>query len=197
MSTLPATARGRKTRQSLLDAAESVFGEVGYAKAAITEITRRAGVAQGTFYVYFESKHEIFVELVHHLGKLLRRRLSEAAGTATDRLSQEEVGLRAFLAFLAEHRDLYTIVRQAEFVDPETYKNYYRAFAEGYVTGLRQAQLRGEVADVDLEGMAYALMGVADFIGMRWALWEGTMPPERVLASVMHLLRHGIGPARG
>ena len=53
---LPATSRGQRTRNKLLDAAEQVFGEQGYEKASIVEITRTAGVAQGTFYVYFESK---------------------------------------------------------------------------------------------------------------------------------------------
>ncbi|MFK7927104.1 MAG: TetR/AcrR family transcriptional regulator [Myxococcota bacterium] len=191
----PATARGRATRQSLLDAAEQVFGETRYAKAAITEITRRAGVAQGTFYVYFENKQAIFTELVRHLGSELRHALSEAVRDAPDRLTIEERGIRAFLSFLAQHRALYMIVRQAEFVDEASYRAYYRKFAEGYVEGLQAAQERGEVADVDPEALGYALMGMSDFIGMRWVLWEGEEPPEQAIQAVLHLLRHGLGPA--
>jgi AcrR family transcriptional regulator len=44
----PVTARGEATRRKILDAAEEVFGEMGYYEASISEITRRAGVAQGT-----------------------------------------------------------------------------------------------------------------------------------------------------
>lgn len=191
----PATARGRATRQALLDAAEEVFGQTRFGKAAITEITRRAGVAQGTFYVYFDNKQAIFLELVQHLGSELRRTLSEATAQASDRLQVEELGLRAFLSFLAQHRSLYKIVRQAEFIDEEAYRAYYRRFAEGYIEGLSAAQARGEVADVDPEALAYALMGISDFIGMRWVLWEGTEPPEQAIQAVIHLLRRGIGPA--
>lgn len=191
---LPVTARGRATRQSLLDAAEEVFGEASYGKAAITEITRRAGVAQGTFYVYFKSKDAIFLELVRHLGSELRRTLREAVTEAPDRITAEEVGLRAFFAFLREHRNLYKIVRQAEFVDEDAYRAYYRRFAEGYIEGLQAAAARGEVRDLDTEAVAYALMGIADFLGMRWLLWEGTEPPDRVIESVMDLLRHGLTP---
>ena len=61
------TEKGRVTRQALLDAAEEVFGEYSYDRASIAEITRRAGVAQGTFYVYFPDKTAAFVELVHDL----------------------------------------------------------------------------------------------------------------------------------
>lgn len=195
MPTQPATARGRATRQALLAAAEEVFGEASYAGAAITEITRRAGVAQGTFYVYFTHKKAIFLELVEHLGSELRATLTRAVDGAEGRLAVEEAGLRAFLAFTRKHQNLYRIVRQAEFIDEEAYKTYYRRFAEGYRTGLAQCVAAGEVAPVDLEALSFALMGISDFIGMRWVLWAPDEPvPEAVIEAVMHLLRHGIGP---
>ena len=62
------TPRGARTRQELLDAAEQVFGKRGFEKASIQEITRQAGVALGTFYVYFPHKEAIFIELVDELG---------------------------------------------------------------------------------------------------------------------------------
>ena len=65
---VPATARGEETRRRILDAAEEVFGEMGYYEASVAEITRRAGVAQGPFYIYFHTKRETFVELVEDIG---------------------------------------------------------------------------------------------------------------------------------
>ena len=192
---LPATARGRATRQSLLDAAEQVFGERRFAKASISEITRRAGVSQGTFYVYFENKEAIFTELVDQLGRDLRHVLAEATKGAPDRLAIEEQGMRAFFAFLRQHRHLYRIVRQAEFVDESVYRAYYQRFAEGYRAGLERDRMRGVVAPVDMEALTYALMGISDFLGMRWLLWEGEEPPEAAIQAVVHLLRHGLGPA--
>lgn len=191
----PATARGRATRQALLTAAEEVFGESGYSRAAITEITRRAGVAQGTFYVYFSSKQEIFEELVRHLGSALRHTLAEAVGGTETRLGREEVGLRTFLDFVRRHRNLYRIVRQAEFVEESVFREYYRRFALGYREGLEASVAAGEVADVDLDALAFALMGISDFIGMRWVLWEEGPVPDSVIDAVMHLLRHGMEPA--
>ncbi len=190
----PTTARGRATRQALLTAAEEVFGESNYARASVTEITRRAGVSQGTFYVYFSSKTEIFEELVRHLGRSLRRSLAQATACAPTRLAIEEAGLRAFLAFVGEHRDLYRIVRQAEFVSEDVFREYYRSLAEGYREGLRASVDAGEVADVDLEALSYALMGIYDFVGMRWVLWEQDGVPEAVIRSIVHLLAHGLPP---
>ncbi|MEN0063001.1 MAG: TetR/AcrR family transcriptional regulator [Myxococcota bacterium] len=196
----PATARGRATRQALLDAAESVFGETRFDVASITEITRRANVSQGTFYVYFDSKKAIFLELVRHLGTLARASLRRSTEGATTRLDREELGLRAFLSFVSEHRNLYRIVRQAEFIDEEAYRDYYRKFAQGYVAGLRGAVDKGEVAPVDVEALAYALMGISDFIGMRWVLWaneeSGAEVPEATIEAVLHLLRNGLPPEK-
>ena len=60
----PRTARGRKTQRALLDAAAVEFGEKGFHEGSISGITRRAGVALGSFYTYFVSKDEIFRALV-------------------------------------------------------------------------------------------------------------------------------------
>lgn len=186
------TARGRRTRAKLLGAAERVFGEQGFERASIVEITRAAGVAQGTFYVYFESKQSVYAQLVDTLGTTLRRRLSEAVEGLQTRMEVEEAGLEAFLAFIREHRHLYKIVRQAEFVDESLYRSYYAKLAEGYVRGLRAAMTSGEFRSFDPEAIAYALMGIFDFIGMRWVLWEDTLPPAEVRRDVLAFLGRGL-----
>src|SRR5574337_951656 len=95
---VPVTARGEATRGRILDAAEAVFGELGYYGASVAEITRRARVAQGTFYIYFHSKREIFVELVEDLGRRLRAATSAAIVGVSDRLEAERRGFAAFFA---------------------------------------------------------------------------------------------------
>jgi AcrR family transcriptional regulator len=192
---LPATARGQATRQRLLDAAEEVFGSSGYERAAIAAITRRAGVAQGTFYVYFPDKRAIFAELVRQLGHELRRQIATAVDGIDDRLEVERAGFRAFFGFIGAHRNLYRIVRQAEFVDEELYRGYYRRLADGYAAGLARAMDAGQVRRLDPETLAYCLMGIGDFLGMRWVLWDGRDPPERALETMTALIDHGIAGA--
>lgn len=188
----PATARGQKTRQRLLEAAETVFGEEGFDRASITAITGMAGVAQGTFYLYFPDKKAVFVELVRELSSGLRRATAAAVEGLTDRMEIEERGFRAFFEFAYSHRNLYRIVRQAEFVDEEVFRWYYRRLAEGYVAGIEQAISAGEVRPLDAECIAYCFMGAADFLGMRWVLWNDRLPPEEVIQSMVAFMRHGI-----
>jgi AcrR family transcriptional regulator len=60
----PRTERGRRTLRKLLDAAAEEFGEKGFHEASVSSITRRAGVALGSFYTYFDSKDALFRALV-------------------------------------------------------------------------------------------------------------------------------------
>ncbi len=189
---VPATPRGQKTRQKLLRAAETVFGDKGYERASIADITRKGGVALGTFYVYFPDKKSIFVEVVDELGARLRRLIAESVAGLEDRMAVEREGLRVFFDFASRHRNLYRIVRQAEFVDEACYRRYYDRFAKGYVSGLTRAMESGEVRRVDAEALAYCLMGIGDFLGMRWVMWDGEKGLEKVLDTAMTLIRHGV-----
>src|ERR1051325_7602418 len=82
------TSRGAATRQRLLEAAEAVFAELGYHEASIVKITEAAGIAQGTFYLYFASKQEIFEELVRDLNRRVRHAM--AAGSERGRTRAED-----------------------------------------------------------------------------------------------------------
>jgi AcrR family transcriptional regulator len=190
------TDRGRKTRASLFEAAEKLYGVRGYDGTSIVDLTKAAGIALGTFYIYFPDKKTLFIELVDTLGLRLREHLSLRIVGAKDRLEIERRGFLAFLEFVAKHRHLYRIVRQADFVDQKCFRRYYERMAEPYARGLRAAANRGEIRRGNPEVMAYCLMGVADFIGMRWGLWE-KKPSAAVIAEALAFMEGGLVPASG
>ncbi len=188
--------RGERTRRRLLDAAEQVFLEHGYDEASIVKITEAAGVGQGTFYLYFQSKRQIFDELVADLNRRVRRAMSEAAAEGKTRAERERLGFEGFFRFTAEHPALYRIIRQAEFVSPEAMQQHYRKIAEGYIEGLRAAMADGEIEPADPEVLAWSLMGIGELIGMRWILWnypESGTVPEEVLSQLLTFISRGLG----
>jgi AcrR family transcriptional regulator len=188
-------AKGLETRRRLLDAAEEVFAELGFYDASIVKITEAAGVAQGTFYQYFASKQEIFEELVRDLNARVRHAMQESASQGRDRIEQERLGFRGYFQFTSEHPALYRIIRQAEFVSPETLQYHYEKITEGYVDGLRRAMESGEVAAGDPEVIAWALMAAGEMLGMRWMLWNGTSEmPAAVLAELDRLIARMLAP---
>ncbi len=197
-ATAPPTAKGRATRQAILAAAEEVFGELSYDRASISEITRRAGVAQGTFYVYFPDKKAAFIELVHQLNSDLRRALSQAIDEAPDRLTAERIGFRTFFDYVVRHKPLYRVVRESQFVAPEAYQWHYNKLAEGYIAGLQQAQDDGEISSaISAETTAWILMGISEFVGGRWVLLLDQLPPDDVFEEVMTFISCALRPRGG
>ena len=189
---VPVTARGQETRARLLAAAEKVFGERSYFQVSMADITREAGVGNGTFYLYFPSKEAVFRELIQERGHELRMVTRLATEGATERAQAERAGFAAFFDFIDRHRHLYRIVRQTEFVDAELFREYYDLFAAGYCTELRAAMDRGEIARMDPEVLAYCLMGIGDFIGMRWVVWSSDPIPEDVFEAAMRFIATGL-----
>jgi AcrR family transcriptional regulator len=173
------SARGVETRNRLLQAAERVFGELGYHDASIVKVTEAAGVGQGTFYLYFATKKDVFDELIRDLNRRVRHAMKEASSRGTTRLEAELLGFGAYFSFTSDHPALYRIIRQAEFVSPEMLEFHYEKLAAGYVEGLRESMARGEVGDIDPEVSAWALMAAGEMLGMRYILWgEGSVPPK-------------------
>jgi AcrR family transcriptional regulator len=186
--------KGARTRRRLLEAAEQVFADLGYHDASIVKITEAAGVSQGTFYLYFAGKQEVFDVLVEDLNTRLRHAMSEASTKGSTRMEMERLGFEAFFRFTADHPALYRVIRQAEFVSPKMLRLHYERLAEGYVEGLRHASDQGEIAIGDPVVTAWALMAVGEMIGMRWILWGDTreVPPD-VFSEAMALIARALG----
>jgi AcrR family transcriptional regulator len=190
------SARGVETRQKLLDAAEQVFGDLGFHDASIVKITEAAGVAHGTFYLYFASKKEVFDELVLDLNRRIRHAMTEATAGARNRLEAELLGFGGYFSFTQEHPGLYKIIRQAAFVSPEAFRLHYDRVSAPYVAALKEAVERGEVGPIDPEVTAWALMAIGEMVGMRWIVSGDGQVPERVEQELARIIRSVLEPPK-
>ncbi|MEA2999422.1 MAG: hypothetical protein QOH04_2356 [Sphingomonadales bacterium] len=194
----PRTERGRKTLQRLIDAAAAEFGELGYHEAGIIGITRRARVALGTFYTYFDSKEAVFRALVREMSRATRAHVAEAVKDAPDRLAAERLGLEAFIAFVRAHPELYRIIEEAQFVAEDVYREHYVSFADAYRRNLAAArqrlQIEGPAGDSEEsdEAIAWALIGMSVFLGMRYGLWDKGAKPARIADIAGFLVSEGL-----
>lgn len=188
----PKTARGKRTREKLLQAAEIEFGEKGYHEAGISGITHRAGVALGTFYTYFESKEEIFQALVSYMSHRTRRWIAERVADAPDRMTAERKGLEAYIEFARRHKGIYRIISEAEFVANDAFREHYKGFAKAYEYNLRKAGKVGGIREGDYETWSWAIMGMAVILGMRYAEWDEDTPVSEIADTVADLIANGI-----
>jgi AcrR family transcriptional regulator len=191
----PRTARGEKTLRKILDAAIREFGEKGFAESSIVSITGRARVALGTFYTYFDSKEALFGALVRDMSDQVRRAVAPALADATDPLDGERRALASFLRFAREHREVYRIIDEAEFADPQGFRSHYRTTAlrirERLERGAAEGGIRSTDGDLDAEVRAWALMGMNVFLGLRFSVWDDADADE-VAGAASRLLRDGL-----
>ncbi|MBY0519103.1 MAG: TetR/AcrR family transcriptional regulator [Sphingomonas sp.] len=191
----PRTERGRKTRRAILDAARSEFGERGFHDASVSGITRRAGVALGSFYTYFDSKDALFRALVRDMSDKVRDHVAPVLKAAPDQVAAEQAGLGAFIDFVRGHKEIYRIIDESEFVDPESFRTHYRTTADRITQRLSAAAERGEVRGDHPEVYAWAIMGMNVFLGLRYGVWGEEMSADAVASAAATLLRHGLPPA--
>ncbi len=189
----PRTDRGRKTLRALLDAAAAEFGEKGFHEASVSGITRRAGVALGSFYTYFDSKDALFRALVRHMSDQVRDHVGPAIRAAPDGISAERAGLAGFIGFVREHKEIYRIIDESEFVDPESFRLHYAVTAERIRARLEAAVARGELRAGVGEVHAWAVMGMNVFLGLRYGVWAEDEAPGAVADTVADMLARGIG----
>ncbi len=189
----PRTERGRRTLRKLLDAAASEFGEKGFHEASISGITRRAGVALGTFYTYFDSKDAIFRGLVKDMSDAVKQAAGEAVREPMSALEVERQALAAFLRFASEHKEVYRIIDEAEFVDPASYRAHYENTAARILERLKAGADKGELRSDLHEAQAWAIMGMNVFLGLRYAIWgSGDCDADEIARQANLLIGEGL-----
>ena len=190
----PRTARGEKTLRKILDAALLEFGQRGFHESSIVGITSRAKVALGTFYTYFDSKEELFAALVSDMSRQVRDHVAPDIGEATDEIDRERRALASYLRFVLDHKEVYRIIDEAEFVDPAGFRAHYETAAARIAARLDEATAKGQMRDegaLATEVRAWAIMGMNVFLGLRFGVWD-RQDPDLVAAHANDLLARGL-----
>ena len=126
------------------------------------------------------------------MSRRTRKWVGERISEAPDRISAERMGMQAFFEFVQQHKGIYRIITEAEFVAEEAYRDHYERFARGYQNNLQLAAEKGEIRDGDFEMWSWAIMGMAVFLGMRYAEWDEDESPAKMAEVVTDLIANGI-----
>ncbi|MDG4807088.1 TetR/AcrR family transcriptional regulator [Micromonospora sp. WMMD1120] len=193
MSTAPAFKRlPRAVReQQMLDAAVRVFSRRGYHAASMDEIAEDAGISKPMVYAYLGTKEELFVACLH---REATRMMQAIAGAAAPELPADERlwrGLRAFFGFVGAYRDGWAVLyRQARGEQPFAGElAAMRARLVEVVAGMLDDALRAEgreISAVDLEVVAYALVGASESLA-DWLADHPEADPEKTATRMMNV----------
>lgn len=187
----PKTKRGLATLNKIVDASEKLFVEKGYYDTQISDIAQEAGIATGTFYIYFPDKISVFRHLVDTLGHQLRKEISLKTKNAKTFTEAEETGLRTFIKFVQDHIGLFHIVWQAQYVDIEIFKDYYERFSIAYTRHIERAVAKGEIKPFQPELLSYYMIGVYNFVVLKIMLFDKKKPTEELIQQTLEFVRFG------
>jgi len=173
------------------------FAEKGYHTTAVSEIVDGLGVGKGVFYWYFDSKEELFREILREAHNDLRRTQQQALAGETDPVRRIELGLRASMRWWEEHRDLNTLIRVAA-----NEKSFLRALRRGeeiaiadVAKHIKEAMAAGLVPEGDPELLAHAMYGASARI-TRTFIQDREQPAEDVVDACVRFCLQGLLGAR-
>ena len=166
---LPNTKLGLAKMNKLLDAAEELFTNNGFHGTSISDICKKADTAVGTFYIYFDSKTDVYRFLMWKYQKKLKTLLAESIKDCHNRFEQEREGIKCFIKFAMSNPNIYNIIWGSLAIDQKLFIDYYTSFAESYTRALKKNS--SEVEAQDPTTVAYMLMGISNFVGLR-AIFE-------------------------
>jgi AcrR family transcriptional regulator len=193
----PASRRGHRTRDRILEAAVSVFEERGLVDVTMQEIGQRAGLSSGTVYKYFRDKADIFRFLLTQLRQTIR---DETTIPLDD--DGKLVVRPAVSRFLELYRDNVALYRVWwESLDPpnefsdvwvEVHEGYRKGFVAAFKRGRRTGVTRPDL-DVELLAELAVLLFERPTYSRIVLGWDSEVEDDQVSAVTAALLGSGLG----
>jgi len=188
--------RKEPRRARLVEAADKVLRAKGYRETTIEDIVNEAGVAKGTFYLYFNNKQELFLEVLRRAVNALEEHLDEALDSVAgpvDRLKRRALSyMRGYL----KYRDLILILYGEAVGGNTRFQSEFRSIYESLTATLsddvKEVASRFGSADVDTELLSYALVGAGEMLAYRSTL-DDRYDLEEIVTHAMGFIREEAG----
>ena len=170
-----AESRKSEKRGRITDAAVAVFAERGFHAARVSDIARRAGVADGTIYLYFKNKEDLLLSIFEDQMDLLRSGLDETLQGIEDPRERIRRFATYHFRMVREHRNVAEVLQvelrlSTKFIKdyrPQRLWDYLGVFAQCVRQGQEQGLFRPEIVPFST---MWAFFGALDQIGMQWVL---------------------------
>jgi AcrR family transcriptional regulator len=183
----PIRKRGQNTRARLVKAAVRVFERDGFLNARVADIAAAAGVAHGSFYTYFNSKEDVFREIVDEVVSEVYAALDADADGSTPAERIRELN-RRYVELYESHAAMLGLIEQvgtlAEFHGLR--RDLRNRFVERVEDAIRSLKDSGDttVEPLDPHVMANALAGMLDNFAYTWFVLDEPFDKQAALQNL-------------
>jgi AcrR family transcriptional regulator len=193
-------------RDQIMAAAKQVFARKGFHATTIADIAKRAGLAYGSVYWYFDSKDELFHALMAAEESALRSHVGTAlAAVGTGNGGQEEPlrdflqrSVQATLEFFEADKATVKLLLRDPYALGERFEKHlggiYERFADDIETFVVAAQERGEVVAAPPRMVAYTLAALVGQLAYRRLSTDDDVTAAQVADFVVALVFDGLRP---
>ena len=190
---LPKSLKAQRTRQKILEAARAIFAERGFAKATAEEISTKAGVGYGTFYLYFTDKRQALHTILKEVDDKLYQ-LGQTEGEKTQlglgALAPIKTIIGSFFDSFKSNADVLKICLELSATDADFKAQHDKVRArlqnrikEHILKGLEFGNTRA----VDPEIASVAISGLVETIAIEWFFNNKPWDREKVINTVARL----------
>ncbi|MGH9137998.1 MAG: TetR/AcrR family transcriptional regulator [Acidimicrobiales bacterium] len=187
------TPRGKERRRQLMAYAAERFAEQGYHPTSVSDIVGGLGVGKGVFYWYFDSKEELFLEILREAQTDLRRAQRDAITGEPDPVRRLELAVRAAFRWWSQHPEIVNLTQfaatEARFA-PALRRAQETALGDA-VTHIKEGIAEGRIRDLDPEILAHAMLGLVGHLGREFVYRRGD-DPDQVAAAAASIMLSGI-----
>jgi AcrR family transcriptional regulator len=189
--------RAARNREELLQAAARVVGESGYRDASIQRITTAAGLAQGTFYLYFASRQALFDELLPYYGADMLDHVRQRVAHIHEFVEAEVMGLKAVFEYLSDHPWFWRVLNEAEIEAPLAWERHHAEVTQRYLRFLRREKAQGNLGRYtasELPTIAQFLVAARDYMYRSHLTTHapGKEIPRAILETYRKFIVHGL-----
>ncbi len=189
-------AKDRK-RQEIARAAIKIFSEKGYHQVKIRDITASLGISTGTFYIYYEDKQALFVDVVDTVIRKILGDAAEAIRQEKDILKRMVLRGRVFYDNYSKYSEILSLLR-AEMVGEdgwprEKIKKAYHALTQPVIRDIQKGIDSGVFRKIDPDLAAYALTGLIQIMCLRTTI-GGDYSFEKIMDFLSDFMMKGLWP---
>jgi AcrR family transcriptional regulator len=193
----PLTPKGRERRTEILLAARKVFTERGFLDTRVADIVAAAGVAQGTFYSYFDSKEAVFTEVAQQVVETMMEGLHTEFVRDIDPVERIRRAMVRFVEAFRPNAVMIGLIEQVGTFTPEMRRlrlALRQSFVDRSARGIGRMQADG-IADPDLDPvmMAEILGAMVDQTCYLWFFLGKEFDSHAVVESLTTAWSRAIG----
>ncbi len=164
----------QKRREEIIRKAIEVFSTKGYHGVKIVDITGALKISTGTFYLYFQDKRELFIEVIDHVFRNIVGEAAIAIKGEEDFVERMKIRGRVFYKNYTRYSEILNQLR-AEMASEERWpadkiKKIYHGLTQPLIREIEAAANEGIIRKVDADLLGYSLTGLIEIMSLRLSL---------------------------